>query len=789
MNDLAMAGPLQAALAEKGYATLTPVQEAVLKEGVAGRDLLVSAQTGSGKTVAFGVAIAPEVLGGVDRLMPADKPLALVVAPTRELAQQVNREFEWLYAQTGVQLATCVGGMDYRTERRALDRGAHIVVGTPGRLRDHIERGSLDLSGARAVVLDEADEMLDLGFSEDLEFILGSAPEDRRTLMFSATVPKEIEKLARTFQRDALRVVVAGEARQHADIAYEALSVQARDKEHAIFNVLRFHESPAAIVFCKTRANVNHLFARMINRGFQAVALSGELSQQERMHALQALRDGRARVCIATDVAARGIDLPGLELVIHADLPSNSEVLLHRSGRTGRAGQKGTSVLVVPPAEARKAQRLLQGAKVEANWGKAPSAEDVQGREDQRVVEHPALAEAPGEEAEMATVLLDRWGPDNVAAAFIRLWRQGRSAPEELSDSLPPPAALPPRDRNEFGPSVWYRISVGHTGRAEARWLLPKICDAGGIAKDGIGAIRVQQEETFVQIAAVHEARFGQSLEIDQGLSMEKMAGEPDLGRPAPRPAPRREDKAPYQPKPPRIVEDDAAPAEAVRKPYARKDDAERKPYAPRATAERKPYAPREDGPRKPYAPKGDGERKPYAAKTGAEKAGAERKPYVRRDDAAPRAEGVKKPRWTPDDRAGKGASRDEGKPAYKSSGFKSQGGSDSRPARAAGYKSHGAEGKPAPRGEAGEGRKPWAGKGEDARPYAKREGTADKRGPKPEGSRSWGTKPAAEGDKKPYAAKGAKPFARKPGAKPAAPKTDARDTSKRFVPPKKPKG
>ena len=331
MNDLAMAGPLQAALAEKGYATLTPVQEAVLKEGVAGRDLLVSAQTGSGKTVAFGVAIAPEVLGGVDRLMPADKPLALVVAPTRELAQQVNREFEWLYAQTGVQLATCVGGMDYRTERRALDRGAHIVVGTPGRLRDHIERGSLDLSGARAVVLDEADEMLDLGFSEDLEFILGSAPEDRRTLMFSATVPKEIEKLARTFQRDALRVVVAGEARQHADIAYEALSVQARDKEHAIFNVLRFHESPAAIVFCKTRANVNHLFARMINRGFQAVALSGELSQQERMHALQALRDGRARVCIATDVAARGIDLPGLELVIHADLPSNSEVLLHRS--------------------------------------------------------------------------------------------------------------------------------------------------------------------------------------------------------------------------------------------------------------------------------------------------------------------------------------------------------------------------------------------------------------------------------------------------------------------------
>ncbi len=404
------------------------------------------------------------MLGGIDALLPAEKPLALIVAPTRELAQQVAREFQWLYAAAGAQLATCVGGMDYRTERRALERGAHVVVGTPGRLRDHIERGSLDLSAARAVVLDEADEMLDLGFAEDLEFILGSAPEDRRTLMFSATVPKEIEALAATFQKEAVRLQVQGEARQHADIAYQALSVQVRDKEHAIFNVLRFHEAQTAIVFAKTRVNVNHLFARMVNRGFQVVALSGELSQQERMHALQALRDGRARVCIATDVAARGIDLPGLELVIHADLPSNPDTLLHRSGRTGRAGRKGTSVLIVPPAEFRKAQRILQGAKVVAEWGKAPSAEDVQAREDERLLNHEALAVGAGEEGEMAAAILERWGAEAVAAAFVRLWRSGRSAPEVLSDSLPPPAALPVRDRGEFGPSVWYRVSVGHTG-------------------------------------------------------------------------------------------------------------------------------------------------------------------------------------------------------------------------------------------------------------------------------------------------------------------------------------
>ena len=528
MNDLDIAAPLAAALSAKGYDALTAVQLAVIAPELAGRDLLVSAQTGSGKTVAFGLAMAPDVLGGVDKLLYADKPLALVVAPTRELAQQVQREFEWLYAGAGAQIASCVGGMDYRTEKRALDRGAHIVVGTPGRLRDHIERRSLDLSGVKAVVLDEADEMLDLGFAEDLEFILGAAAEERRTMMFSATVPKEIEKLAATFQRDALRIVAQGEAKQHTDIEYRAMSVQARDREHAIFNVLRFYEAQTAIVFCKTRVNVNHLLARMANRGFQAVALSGELSQTERMHALQALRDGRARICIATDVAARGIDLPGLELVIHADLPSNSETLLHRSGRTGRAGKKGTSVLIVPPAEFKKAQRLLQGAKVAAEWGKAPSAEEVQAKDDVRLLEHPALAADPADESVMVTQLLERFGPEQVAAGFVRLWREGRSAPEVLSDAVTPVASAP-RERGEFGPSVWFALSVGHTGRAEARWLLPKICEEGGITKDGIGAIRVQEDVTYVQIAEAVAGRFKPQAEIEPGLVLTKIDGEPTL--------------------------------------------------------------------------------------------------------------------------------------------------------------------------------------------------------------------------------------------------------------------
>jgi ATP-dependent RNA helicase DeaD len=751
MNTTDIAAPLAAALAAQGYENLTAVQTAVLAAEAQGRDLLVSAQTGSGKTVAFGIAIADQLLGGIDKLLYADVPLGLVIAPTRELALQVARELAWLYGKAGAQIATCVGGMDYRAEKRALDRGAHIVVGTPGRLRDHIERRSLNLSGLRAAVLDEADEMLDLGFREDLEFILQAAPEDRRTLMFSATVPKEIAKLAGDFQRDALRIAAQGEAKQHVDIEYRAYSVAVRDREHAIFNALRFYDARAAIVFCKTRANVNQLLARMGNRGFQVVALSGELSQSERTLALQSLRDGRARVCVATDVAARGIDLKGLDLVIHADLPSNSETLLHRSGRTGRAGSKGVSALIVSPSEFKKAQRLLQGAKVVAEWGPAPSADDVQGREDMRLAEHPFLQAPLGDDAELAQSLVDRYGPAQTAAAFVRMWREGRSAPDVLSDQAGPPRdAAPPRERSEFGPSVWFQLSVGRAGRAEARWLLPKICDAGGISKDSIGAIRVQENQTFVQIAAPVSGKFGAGIELESGVQMTRLDGEPSLDRPerSPRsegsfadkprakpagkayeaksydakPAPAkaydakpyeprtpRADKPAYVPKPARIVEDspaynplggsDRAPAEAPgpkpdRKPYAKREDAG-KPYAPKPYAKRddaKPYAP------KPYAKREDGA-KPYAAKPYAKKDAGDGKPYApkpyaKRDDAAPAG----KP-YAPKPYAKKDSA--DGKPfAPRSAGFKSHGGGKDAPARAAGFKSHAAEGKPVYKGK-----------------------------------------------------------------------------------------
>jgi ATP-dependent RNA helicase DeaD len=754
-----VAAPLAQALAGKGYDGLTAVQSAVLADGVAGRDALVSAQTGSGKTVAFGLAIAPEILGGQEVLLYADKPIALAIAPTRELALQVARELEWLYAGAQARLATCVGGMDYRTERRALDRGAHIVVGTPGRLRDHIERGSLDLTGIRAVVLDEADEMLDLGFAEDLEFILAAAPPERRTLMFSATVPKEIERLAGEFQKDALRIVAQGEAKQHVDIEYRAFSVAVRDREHAIFNILRFYEARTAIVFCKTRANVNHLLARMGNRGFQVVALSGELSQQERTHALQALRDGRARVCIATDVAARGIDLPGLELVIHADLPSNSETLLHRSGRTGRAGKKGVSALIVTPAEFKKAQRLLAGAKVVAEWGAAPGADDIHAKDDLRILEHPALTTPIGDEAGIAGELLDRFGAEALATAFVRLWREGRSAPEVLSTDAAAPVASAPRERGEFGPSVWFRISVGRSGRAEARWLLPKICDAGSIAKDGIGAIRVRDDETFVQIAEALAPRFGAQIELDKGIVMDRIAGEPELDRPRAASRPERREKPAYTPKPSAVVDEAEGAAPPPHKdhaptPKAKYDDRPRP--VPRPDWKDK----REDRPQ-PQRDKGDRQRsapKPYAADHTPRSAGEA-------TDDRPR-----KTRWSPDQKS-----------TPRSSGYKSHGGPADKPGRSTGYKSHASEGAgQRPKGDAREGgerpaRKTFAPNGDEARPFAKREA------------------PAKAGGFKSRTGAGKRPFDKasapdRPAKPPAKPKADPRDTSKRFVPPKGPK-
>jgi len=534
---------LARALAERQYIDPTPVQAAVLTGEAAGRDILVSAQTGSGKTVAYGLAIASSILGDVG-IAEAGVPLALVIAPTRELALQVANELEWLYRYAAARLVTCVGGMDARLERRKLAEGAHIVVGTPGRLRDHIERGGLDTSGLAAVVLDEADEMLDLGFREDLEFILDSAPAGRRTLMFSATMPKGIANLARRYQRNALRIEVAGGERGHADIEYRAISVAPKDTEHAVVNLLRFVEAQTAIVFCNTREAVRHLQATLLERGFSAVLLSGELSQHERNQSMQALRDGRARVCVATDVAARGIDLPNLGLVVHAELPNDAETLQHRSGRTGRAGRKGVSALLVPASRRGRAERLLRDAGVRAWWTRPPTMDDIRKLDQERLLNDPLLTAPPDEDdLRMARLLLAERSAEQIAAALVKVCRARLPAAEDVIDLGEEPERADAREKSAkaarrerptrsvlAGGKAWFRLDIGRSRNADAKWLLPMLCRKGNITRQDIGAIRIFEHETKVEVAEAVATDFLRDMRRPGGdnIRVERLNGDAD---------------------------------------------------------------------------------------------------------------------------------------------------------------------------------------------------------------------------------------------------------------------
>ncbi|MGL3819746.1 DEAD/DEAH box helicase [Sphingopyxis sp. R3-92] len=516
---------LSDALSARGYEALTPVQSAVIESEAHGRDLIVSAQTGSGKTVAFGLAMSDQLLEG-DKLPFATSPLALIIAPTRELALQVSRELGWLYAKAGARIATCVGGMDASKERRALGQGVQIVVGTPGRLRDHLERGALDLSALRVAVLDEADEMLDMGFRDDLEEILDATPATRRTLLFSATMPKPIVQLAKRYQQNALRISTVGEDRGHGDIAYQAVTVAPADIEGAVINLLRLHEAETAMLFCATRDNVRRLHASLVERGFAAVALSGEHSQNERNHALQALRDRRARVCVATDVAARGIDLPTLSLVIHVEIPRDAEALQHRSGRTGRAGKKGTAVIIVPYPRRRRVDGMLRGARINAEWMDAPTAADVRARDQERLIEKLlAPVEHEPEDLELAQRLMAERSAEDIAASLVRAHRALMPPPEDLLDNSPRGRERPERGergerpergsadrRDGFEDSVWFKINIGRHQNADPRWILPLLCRRGHVTKGEIGAIRIGPKETMFNIPRAIADRFAEAV-------------------------------------------------------------------------------------------------------------------------------------------------------------------------------------------------------------------------------------------------------------------------------------
>jgi ATP-dependent RNA helicase DeaD len=521
---------LRAALQRRGFDELTAVQSAVLGADAPGRDLQISSQTGSGKTVALGFVLAP----CLTEAAAVRGPSALIIVPTRELAAQVCEELAWLFADLrGVQLASLTGGTPMFRDRQALARGPRVVVGTPGRLLDHHKSGALDLSGVRELVLDEADQMLDMGFREELEGILDGTPAERRTHLVSATFPEGIQALAARYQREPLSIEGTRLGDANLDIEHLGFLVHPTDRYAALVNLLLLAEGERTLVFVKLRAEAQELAARLEADGFAALPLSGELVQSQRDRTLAAFRAGKATVLVATDVAARGLDVPDVMTVVHTSPPMDAHVYTHRSGRTGRAGKRGRSVSLVPPKYRRKIANLMSGAGVDFAYRPLPSAREVReivtarARELLREELDLLLAAGPAEEhLEHAHALLaERDAAALVATLLARLAPAARAEPRDveaprLEDEPRRPHARPagPHARSAArAPSAPGRRGAGmqrffmnwgsNQGATPGR-LLAAVCRRGEVTGTDIGGIAIHPNASTFDVAADVAERF-----------------------------------------------------------------------------------------------------------------------------------------------------------------------------------------------------------------------------------------------------------------------------------------
>ncbi|MEZ4298729.1 MAG: DEAD/DEAH box helicase [Polyangiaceae bacterium] len=537
-------GPaLTEALQKKGFTALTAVQEVVLDPAHADRDLRITSQTGSGKTVAIGLAIRDLVTG--DAAPPARgiaRPHAIVVAPTRELAKQVEEELSWLYAPLRLRVTSVTGGASLRDELRALAGAPGVIVGTPGRLLDHLDRGSIDASGCAAVVLDEADRLLDMGFREELERIFAHVPETRRTHLVSATFPREVRSLADSVQTDPVHLEGTRLGQANADIDHVIHLVDQRDRLGAIVNLLLANPDEQVLIFARTRADVADLAASLVAAGFSATSLSGEMEQPARDRALAAFKRGDLRALVATDVAARGIDVQDIARVLHADPPGDADTYTHRSGRTGRAGKKGISSLLVPPTATARALRILTRAKVVPRFEDIPGADDIRKAQDDRLLAHLTSAEpTPADTDERALSLAARLAAaGDIERTIARLLQTARKAtgPQPVAiRNIAPPRKTPkptrrssgedfesgqntptsPRPRREAPTETeLFQVTWGEAHGADTRRLLAMLCRRGGIESSDVGSIRIGRIASTVEIASsVAEAFAEAAAEID----------------------------------------------------------------------------------------------------------------------------------------------------------------------------------------------------------------------------------------------------------------------------------
>ena len=378
LSDSNLSEDLVRAIERKGYETLTPIQQAVLEVDSATADLRITSMTGSGKTLAIGFALRNITAPPSDAPTRRNGPLAVIIVPTRELAKQVQGELTWLFQERRWRVECLTGGTSVRDERRALSAFPAIIVATPGRLLDHLNHGVIKTEHVAAVVLDEADRMLDMGFSEDLKAILDTIPSTRQTHMASATFCDEVGRLANRYQRNAILLQGAANGNNvNEDIEHVVHLVYPGQKLDAIVNLLLSCPTEQFIIFTRTRADVNDMGRELSHAGFDVVALSGEMSQPERDRALAVFRRGSARILVATDVAARGLDIQGVTQIIHLEPPTDPDSYVHRSGRTGRAGHKGTSRTLVVPAGLSFVKQLMRRAGTKFRMLPIPTAESL----------------------------------------------------------------------------------------------------------------------------------------------------------------------------------------------------------------------------------------------------------------------------------------------------------------------------------------------------------------------------------------------------------------------------
>jgi ATP-dependent RNA helicase DeaD len=505
---LGLRAELLRALTSLGYEEPTPIQREAIPPLVAGNDVVGQAATGTGKTAAFALPL----LQGLTPGRRAVEPAALVLVPTRELAEQVSQAVHRYGRDLGVRVLPVYGGQPIGRQLQALQRGVDVVVGTPGRVLDHIERATLRLGEVATVVLDEADEMLDMGFAEDIEAILGETPEARQTVLFSATMPPRIDSIARRHLRDPVRITMGRKAVAAGEmplVRQSAYIVARAHRSAALGRILDVEAPSAAIVFCRTREEVDQVTETLNGRGYRAEALHGGMSQDQRDRVMGRLRGGSTELLVATDVAARGLDVEQLTHVINFNVPAAPEAYVHRIGRVGRAGREGSAITLAEPREQRmlKAIERLTGQRITLE--KLPTVTDLRARR-LEVTRTALQASLETDDLERFRVVIDsltdEFDVENIALAAVKLLHEAAGGDVE-EDEIPSPATAPegrdPRTRRSRASDAGVTrlfFGIGRRAGLRPQDLVGAIAGESGLSARDIGAIQITDRFSLVEV-------------------------------------------------------------------------------------------------------------------------------------------------------------------------------------------------------------------------------------------------------------------------------------------------